>query len=358
MRDTGYQASSNNSGGMKSCQIGLTQRYKVVVTDPANANFGPEDVTDLHVAFAPGIPVVNYHTWYSAATGVGIPLAVCSGKTVKRSTKNATVFFVDCTFKTESNKQSGKTQESETPSTPEPEPPPEVPTDIAPVVTRAVIGRDIVLPAAQAYKADDQAYNAGNPVSTRYIPIDRATRNNASMPALDLKNQIGVPITRKQAMLQLNITQFEETVTDNDLLTRCFRANDAEWNGFPAKSAMITAMNSVEQSITVDDGSGGVEQAEWNRVTYTVLVDEYEVQNTSGSLFVGHAQAVPMVGSHHEDDDNLGTVIPFQKSKSGIGSMGLVGPIGEALADQDGSPDYVRFNTVDEADFSTIFPGI
>jgi hypothetical protein len=121
---------------------------------------------------------------------------------------------------------------------------------------------------------------------------------------------------------------------------------------------MITAMNSVEQSVTVDDGDDGVEQAVWHKVTYTVLIDKYEVENMAGFLFVGHAQAVPMIGRFHEDPDNEGVAIPFQKSKSGIGALGLVDHLGIPLSDQDASPDYVRFNTVDEADFDTIFPGI
>jgi len=361
LRDTGYTANANNSEGKKSCQIGLTQKYLVTVTDPANPSFGPDDVTDVHVAYAPGIPLVNYHTWYDSATGIGIPMAVCNSKTVTRSTVNGTVFTVTCSYRTENGKQS-QSQESENPANPEPQPPPETPSDIDPVVTRSVVGRDIVLHDAVAYQDNDTPAKGTtlNPesISTRYLPVDNATRTNAALAAINLKNDVSVPVTRKQAMLQFTITQFEEDVTDADMLDRTYKANMLAWRGFPAKSAMITSMNAVEQSIKIDDGAGGVEDAEWYRVTYNILVDEYEVQNQSGPLFVGHAQAVPMIGRFHNDTSNDGKIIPFQQSGLGVGAVGLVDFIGEPLADQDGAPNYVRYDTVGEVDFAAVFPDV
>lgn len=352
MRETGYSASSNNSGGMKSCQISLNQVYRVIVTDPANANFAPDDVTDVHVAFAPGIPVVNYHTWYDSATNVGIPLAVCNSKTVRRLDSNATVFEVTCTFATEPGKQS-KAQESETPSNPQPETPPASVTDIDPVVTRGVVGRDIVMHAAPAYGPDGLPVFAdanNNPIviTTKFLPC--TTQLNAQGDDVDLRNEIEQPITRKKPLLQLTITQFEDTFTDQDLLDRCYKVNLTPYRGFVEKSAMITNINAVAQSVQMAAGP-----AEKFRVTYTILVDDYTVvSDADETLFVGHAAGVPLIGHWHLDPND--NAIQFQQSGAGIGAVGLLNLDGTPK-DADATPDYVRFDTVDETEFNVAAGG-
>ncbi len=346
MRETGYSASSNNSGGMKSCQISLTQVYRVIVTDPANANFAADDVTDVHVAFAPGIPIVNYHTWYDSTTNVGIPLAVCNSKTVRRLDSNATVFEVTCAFATEPGKQS-KSQESETPSNPQPETPPTSVTDIDPVVTRGVIGRDIVMHGAPAYGPDGLPVfddGQGNPfvLSTKFLPC---TGLDAQGNEVDLKNEIEQPVTRKKPLLQLTITQFEDTFTDQDLLDRCYKVNLTAYRGFVIKAAMITNINAVAQSVQMAAGP-----AEKYRVTYTILVDDYTVvSDANATLFVGHAAAVPLIGHWHLDAND--DAVQFQQTGAGIGAVGLLNLDGTAK-DPDDTPDYVRFDTVEETEFN------
>jgi hypothetical protein len=345
MRETGYSASSNNSGGMKSCQISLTQVYRVIVTDPANANFAADDVTDVHVAFAPGIPIVNYHTWYDSTTNVGIPLAVCNSKTVRRLDSNATVFEVTCAFATEPGKQS-KAQESETPSNPQPETPPASVTDIDPVVTRGVVGRDIVMHAAPAYGPNGSAVILGpnlnaETISTRFLPVA-----DAFGVGIDgLRNEIDQPVTRKKPLLQLTITQFEDTFTDQDLLDRCYKVNLTAYRGFVIKAAMITNINAVAQSVQMAAGP-----AEKYRVTYTILVDDYTVvSDANATLFVGHAAAVPLIGHWHLDAND--DAVQFQQTGAGIGAVGLLNLDGTAK-DPDDTPDYVRFDTVEETEFN------
>lgn len=362
LRDTSYGASADNSSGKKSCTLTLSKKFLVKVTDPANSSFGPDNVTDLHAAYAPGIPIVNYHTWYDANTGASVPMAVCSNKSVRRMEANGTVFEVTCTFKTEGSKQS-KAEETETPETPSPTQAEDIssPSDIAPVWTRSVSGRDVVLHSAVAYDSTETALNGGNAISTRYLPVDNTARVLNGDPAIELKNEINQPITKKLPMLQFTITQFEETVTDANLLARCWSANLTPWNTgtvtYPAKSAMITAMNAVKQSLTVAAVGGGTEDVEWYRVSYTVLVDDYTVQNSTGSLFVGHAAAAPLIGHWHENQvaGEEGKAVQFQKSGAGIGAVGLLDFNGRPKSDQDSAPDYVRFNTVEATEFNDFF---
>ena len=332
LRASSYSASSNNSGGHKSCSITITTSYLVKVTDPADPNFNGSKVTDLHVAFAQGIPVVNLHTFYDSITGVGMPLAICSDKKVKRLDNNAATFQVDVTYKTEPAQGNGPKQEKQSVSQTAPSPPPSSPEEIPPQESRSVVGRDIVLYSAPAYTSNETAMGT---ISTTIIPS-----------ANDLiKDEFNQPVTRKQANLQLTITQFEGNFTDVDLVNRCYKVNLAEYRGFPAKSCMITSINCVDQIIQTDTG-----EETWNRVTYTILVDEYTVENQAGPLFVGHAAALPLISHYHTQGDQLNEF--WKDEESGLGGVGLIDSTGAPLANQSGSPDYIRFDTVDELDFS------
>ncbi len=370
LRDTSYSASANNSNGQKSCQLTLTKKFLVKASDSADSDFGPDDVTDYQVAFATGIPIVNYHTWYDPNTGVSIPMAVCKSKSVKRLDANGTVFEVSCTFQTESsgNGKQAKREEVDNPDNPDPKKAEDIEdaSDIDPVWTRSVTGRDVVMHSAVAYHSDNSALTiAGQnpdgspkPISTKFLPVDNVARVGNGDPNLELRNEINQPVTYKQPMLQITITQFEDDVTDSNLLARCFSVNKTAWNTgnggptYPAKSAMIKSMNAVKQSVTAKKAGGGVKQVEMYRVTYTILVDQYTVQNSTGSLFVGHAAAVPMIGHWHEDPENEGKALQFTNPKSGLPTVGLIDFNGVPKADQDESPDYVRYDTVAETEFA------
>ena len=371
LRDTSYSASANNSNGQKSCQLTLTKKFLVKAFDNANGNFGPDDVTDYQVALATGIPIVNYHTWYDANTGLAIPMAVCKSKSVRRLDANGTVFEVSCTFQTETSGSGKQAQREEAtdPTTPEPQTASSITqaSDIDPVWTRSVVGRDVVMHSAVGYHSNNNAltlagqFDDGSPkpISTKYLPVDNIARVGGGKPNLELRNEINQPITYKQPMLQITITQFEDDVTDANLLARCYSVNDQAWNTggggatYPAKSAMIKSMNAVKQSVATDDGAGGVQQTEMYRVTYTILIDEYSVNNSTGSLFVGHAAAVPMIGHWHEDPENDDKAVQFTNAKSAVPTVGLIDFEGVPKPNQDESPDYVRFDTVAETDFSS-----
>ncbi len=370
LRDTTYSATANNSNGQKSCQLSLTKKYLVKASDPSDADFGPDKVTDVHAAYATGLPIVNYHTWYDEVTGVVIPMAVCKSKNVRRLPENGTVFEVSCSFQTESsgNGKQSQREEVENPEAPEPKKAEDIEgaDDIEPVWTRSVTGRDIVLHSAVAYDSTDTPLTiAGQnpdgspkPIATRFLPVNNIARVGAGKANLELRNEINQPITYKQPMLQITITQFEDNVTDANLLARCFSVNLTDWdtgNGgptYPAKSAMIKSMNAVKQSVTVKKAGGGVKQQEMYRVTYTILIDQYTVQNSTGSLFIGHAAGVPLIGHWHEDPSDDSKAVQFTNPKSGLATVGLVDFNGVPKGNQDESPDYVRYDTVAETEFS------
>lgn len=357
LRSTGYGASANNSGGQKSCQISFTQTFLVKITDPADPDFNGSKVSDVHAAYASGIPIVNYHSWYDPGSNIGMPLAVCKSKKVKRMDANASVFEVECTFQTEAGKQ-GKEQEVENGNAPAPETPPTDVTDISPVVTRSVVGRDIVLHEAPAYGYDNKPVfgpEAGpaESIQTKYLPCTHF--NPDTLNYLDIKNEINQPITRKQSMLQLTVTLFEDTFTDQNLLERCFKVNTETFRGFQPGSTMITAVNAVKQSVQMAAG-----QQEKYRVTYNMLIDTYTVTYNDGDLFVGHSAAVPMIGKFFRKDVVGGGITrkikQFAQKGSGLGAVGIVELDGLPASNQMGEIPYIRYDTVEEADFSTFLP--
>lgn len=357
LRTTGYGANANNSGGQKACQLSFTQVFLVKITDPSDPDFDPSKVSDVHAAYAPGIPIVNYHSWYDAGADIGMPLAVCQSKTVKRKDANATVFEVACKFQTEAGKQ-GQAQEVQEPDSgnPEPEPPPTNVDNIKPIVTRSVVGRDIVLHEAPAYGYDDQpvfsdVINGGAmPIQTKYLPCTGLDENGNE---IDIKNEINQPITRKQPMLQVTVTLFEDNFTDANLLERCFKVNTQPFRGFPIKSAMITAINAVKQTVQMADG-----EAEKYRVTYNILIDTYSVTFNGGTLFVGHAAAVPMIGKFFAkyEEGSFQKVKQFVQKKAGLGAVGIVLLDGTPAQNQMGTVPYIRYDNVAEINFDNFLP--
>ncbi len=360
LRATSYSASANNSGGKKSATISFTQRYLVKATGISS----PDEVTDLQVAYANGIPLVNYHTWYDPHSGLGYPMAVCSSKTVKRIDSSGFNFHVDVTYKTEppASGKDGKETQGPTEESPDEPPtePPENASDIDPKISRTITSREIVLYEAPAYSAG--LIGGGNvngavggvdgvPVSTRVMP---STGNK-------LKEMFDIPVTRNKPLLSLSITQFEDDFSNATMMNRCLKVNNAEWAGFPSKSCMITNINAVKQSVSVVDTDVNGDPVEPReivprdmfRVTYTVLYDDYSVRDSSGNtLFVGHAAALPLISRSFIDDQNSNVPKMYYIEELALGNVGLNDISGHPLTNQSGAPDYVMYDTVDEIDFS------
>ncbi len=331
LRGTSYSASGNSSNGKKSVTVSFTKKFLVKATGISS----PDEVTDIQVAYASGIPLVNYHTWYDPTTGLGYPLAVCKSKKVTRLDNNGFVFHVDCTFSTEPS-QKGKDGPEEEQA---PEDPPADVTDITPQISRSVVGREIVLYEAPAYSGVGPVGGvAGEKVSTRV------------MPSFDnkLKELFETPVTRTKPLLNLTVTQFEDTFTNQQMMDRCYKVNNAAWAGFASKSVMITGINAVKQAVQMASG-----MEEKYRVTYTLSFDDYTVTDSSGNdLFVGHGAALPLVSRSYINGLDSFKVEMFTKTGVGVGNVGLVDVSGNPLLEQNGAPDYIRFDTVDEISFS------
>ncbi len=350
MRDTGYSSSANNSGGKKSVQITINVSYRVIVTDPADPDFTGADVTDLEVAFAPGLPLVNYNTYYDFHNNVGMPLAVCKSKSVKRDSSASNMFVVSCSFQTEpASSKNGKTQEKASDAT---QPPPATPTDVDPVVSYSMGVIERVLDSAPAYATDDSALGE---LDTNLLPCDQ-TADCAG----DWGEEFRMPVTKKVPTVTMTITQFESTWSWEKILERGYKVNNAAWGADSVvKAWMITNINAVEQSVKIDDGAGGVTDAEWYRVTYTITRDAYTVSNYNTAtnlmedLFVGHAAALPLMSKKYIEYNPGGTDVVKKFLTEDLDPfIGKVDVYAVPLPDDAAGPNYVRFDTVDELNFS------
>lgn len=345
MRDTGYSASANNSGGKKSCQITINQSYRVIVTDPADPDFTGADVTDLQVAFAPNIPLVNYNTYYDTYNGVGMPLAVCKSKSVKRDTSASNMFVVTCSFQTEpATSKNGKTQENPSDAT---QPAPEQPTDVGAVVSVSMGVREEVVYTAPAYAADESSLGT---ISTTTLPCDPN-----SVVADQWGPEFRIPVTKKIPSITFTITQFEDDWHYSNVLNRGYKVNNGTWGtDTVAKAYMITGINAVEQSVKVNSGGTLVDE-NWWRVTYTIERNDYSVSNyNSGTgqyddLFVGHAAALPLYSDVYIDTAASPDVIRKFLTEENVPYIGKVDADGAKLA-SDGV-NFVRYDTVDEISF-------
>ena len=331
LRGTSYNATSNNSGGRKSCTVTFTEKYLVT----ASGITSPDEVTDIQVAYAAGIPIVNYNTWYDPTTGLGFPLAVCKSKKVTRLDNNGFAFHVDVSYATEppqGNESNGPEQETAAAA------PPASVGEIPVQISRSVVGREIVLYEAPAYDIAGNSIGAGGiPVTTRIMP---SSGNK-------LQELFDAPVTRTKPLLRFSITQFEDTFTNATMMSRCFKVNDAAWAGLESKSCMIANISAVKQSVQMSTGP-----ADKYRVTYTIDYDDYSVSDNAGNtLFVGHSCALPLISRTYLENDEIKF---FVKEGTGIGNVGLIDSLGAAkvTADQHKAPDYVRFDTVDEISFS------
>ncbi len=349
MRDTGYSSSANNSGGKKSVQITINVSYRVIVTDPADSGFTGADVTDLEVAFAPGIPLVNYHTYYDSYANVGMPMAVCKSKSVKRDSGASNMFVVTCSFATEpATSKNGKKEEKADDATQEP---PLTPDDIDPVVSYSMGVREVVVDTAPAYASDDTPLGV---ISTAILPCDPN-----SVVADKWGPEFQMPVTKKIPTVTMTITQFESTWSWEKLLERGYKVNFFAWgNDTVAKSWMITNINAVEQSVKIDDGVGGVTDADWYRVTYTIMRDAYTVKNYNtvtgqvDDLFVGHAAALPLYSPVYIDTVASPDEIRIFLTKDSVPYIGRVDHEGAPLPSTTQGCNYVRYDTVDDVDFS------
>lgn len=309
-RETGVSVTGKVSNfGVRTVNHRAEKSYRVVTSATH-----PGHVTDIEVACIAELPVVNRTTWYSATSGVGMPFAVCRAKEVTRSQENAFVFDVKCTFET------GDIEAEQCSAAP-----PSSLTDITPLVT-ATIG---------SYE--------------RVLYADKDGKQCWQLPTGTPFQQ---PITETVPTLTLSITQFEASITYDQMMERSFKTNNAPYRTKDAGLWMIGAVKAVEQDVQLAAGNTAAV-----KVTYPLILSEryftkpgLTIDENNRTVY-GHDKVQPLVDTmHFDDDDNL---VPTERNgQIRSGYIDENGKIRPTPNDNDKRPDYLRFRSQDSVNFN------
>lgn len=315
MSESGFDITGTTKNGKSMINHSVTQKYQVRYV--ATLGETPDQITDVDAACATGLPEVNKTCWFSPASGLTIPYAVCRSKSVSRLENKRFWFDVECTFET------GEVETQQCVSAP-----PTVPTDITPQVTSEVSGYDRVM---YADKDGTQCWKL--PTDTPYA----------------------APVVETIPTLSLTIVQFEASITFEQMMQRSFKTNSATYRGKPAGYWKIGAVNAIDQDVTIDVNGN---QATWAKVTYPITLSERfyyppGVAATDANKVIyswDHVQ--PLVDTMKVEGGNP---VPLTHANGNVKS-GYINTDGTervpATAD-DERPDYIRHKTTEQIDFST-----
>ncbi len=307
-----FQVSGSVDGGRSKINHSATKSF-VVRTSATNFS----DVDEVQVGCLSALPVVNRTTWVSPDGASYMPYAVCRSKSVQRRSENGFVFDVTCEYST------GDVDSEQCVSSP-----PNSLSEIDPQVTVNIGSYDRSLYADRDGKQCWQYEGTETP--------------------------FGAPVMEKIPTVQLVIEQFEASVTYEQMLERSFKVNKGTYRSKGSGLWMIGAVKAVEQSVQL---AGGATDAV--KVTYPISLSEryfhkWGVTPTEGNRTVyGHDTVIPLIDTSYVDD--AGDVVPYL-SDSGKVISGYINEDGtkrEPIMDEDFRPDYLRFRTQDEINFST-----
>jgi hypothetical protein len=334
LRNTDYSCES--AGGDKQAvkwNIGVS--YLVKVTDPANPTFNPSDINEASVAMAPGLPRVNRTTYYDSVANSVCYGIVCTSKKVKRTKENGTVFIVDVKYTSKGSGQGTGTSDEDNNQF---ESPVTNITDISPIVTAEISSEDVVL---YKDKGDANAAPSVDPQNTRMM-------NGVREP-------FGAPVVENQSRLTLTVTQYESSITFQQMMDRSYKVNDDAWNGKARRQWKIGKVTAVEQEVQL--ASGTVTCA---KVTYPITLSDYTVTNWDAtSIDVYHDTALPLISPSWLDQNGVKHL--FADEDTALGSVGLINLSGYLIngsggdptdAVQNGQPDYKLFYSNDAISFS------
>lgn len=324
----GTHSSSGNTGlGNFSRQVTTTvkQEFRIKYNGGGNTGYpnGGDAISESDVACAAGLPQVGYST-FSSRGGQVMYNAVCVGKDVRRDRGNKSMFMATCTFKTpvmDAEACVGNPVLNL--------------TDISPVVTASVGGKEQVLYSdyygAQCWK----------------------------LPSVNV--MFDSPITTQRPRLKLSISQFEASITDDQMQNRSYVVNSGNYRGLGVNRWRCIVQNAVEQQVTLSDGAGGTTDVTAVRVTYNVeRSDDYYIDPNNGqNVIYGWQATAPLVSPKIiSSEPPAGMVGPMQPRlvrkadlTNGEEQMAYIWPDGTERTTGQDRPDYLRFQAYPAVSF-------
>lgn len=261
-----YSLVQKNGQEVVSKSIQVT--YRVHVTDPANASFGPVDVDEDMVRNAPAPAVgANFNntlpkagdTVYETPAGDVYYWWRCTSVGVNRNSSNGTEFSVSCTFTDTTGKEAGESPVLEI-------------GDLEPIITYAAQQREVT-----AWTEDESTVPAGSDPLRCVLPTGTLYSNP---PVKVVPDQV------------ITFSQYEAAFGPQAMFERIYKLNDAVWkvdssgasSGFNAidpRHAMITDIAYEETTIPLSGGSQTC-----YRVTYTIHVRDWTLKGLDDSTSI------------------------------------------------------------------------
>lgn len=297
---TGRQMSF--AGKNDSVSITWTNEYRVQVE--ASGGDEVKDVDPYNVTTASGLPIVNKSIYYFG--GQVIPFVICRNKVATCNDKALGEWKVKCTFKTFTGNQT----EAEN----QPLAPPAAVTDLG--------------TAEQPSLGEIE----------KVIYEDKSgTPQKILLPS---GAWFAEPVLERIPVLTIKLTQYESSITYQNMLDRKFKVNDATYRSKAAGTWLIEHVEASEVSVQL---SGGLTDAAL--VTYTLV---------HSPLSEGWKKSLALI----DNVVNTGTAMsptwePYlDDSEPPVRSLVLVDSDGIKKGTQT-APDYVEYQVYDDTTFST-----
>lgn len=290
------------SGSDDQLKITWHSDYFVDVTLGVGENVS--DIDAYNVLTANGIPIVN-RTVYEVGNKF-IPYVLCRNKSCRPHPDRQTRWIVSAQFES-----SIKSNNSETGNTPIAKP-----TSLADIAPRVVP----ILGETQKVLYQDKSDTS----------VDCA-RTPAG-------NWWSEPVLERIPTLALQITQYESYVTYEQLLERKFKVNQSSYRGQPPYDWLIQDVQPTE--VTVPLASGSVQA-----VQMTYIVEH------SPHLYGWKVDRALIDSQYLTDVADKTSSKLFQNKEPGSRSIGFITAAGGKRADQEGTPDYIQYESYDRIEF-------
>ena len=278
------------SGSRDEVSVTWNNEYRVSAT-------GTGTISPYDAITATGLPVVNRSVYYF--DGKIIPYVICRKKKLKQNPKRTSEFTVTASYKAALT--SGQEESDNDPIAP-------------PALLTDITAREVpILKEVERVMYKDKA---GDEILT------------------PLKRFFADPVIERVPTLTLEISQYESSVTYEQLLARKLRVNDATYRTKAAHKWLIQHIEPVEVDVEL---SGG---------TTTAVLCKYTVELNDTDQ--GWKEQRVLVDTHFVDGS--GDIQPFQDGELLSQNYGFIQSDGTKKAGS--TPDYVSFEVYDTATFS------
>jgi hypothetical protein len=300
------------------------QDYCVDVTGADIATHSAYDVLN-----ATGIPVVG-KTTYSTGTKI-LPYVVCRDKTCQQNPKKLSRWTVKAKFSTPPARSGGSGAGGSTEA------------ENAPIDIPATIEEIDPVQSVSLGEKEEVLY------FERFV---NQPKNCALTPT---GNWWSNPVVVSRPTFKLKYTQYESSITYEQMLERKFTVNSIGWNSKPKLMWLIEEVEAQDVSVQLLAGD-----ADAAMVTYTIALHPDSELADGDPQKYGWQEVRALFDTQYfeeegGDQDNAGQVKlkAFQSDIPGKPNAGYIDIDGFKRESQEGEPDYIAYNIYEPIDFNT-----